>query len=117
LNGARKLLKARPLERMLALDEFLPIMYNQHPNPNWSSKFEPKDLRAFAVYPVAVEPEKYTHQPGYVSDTENSPIIVELRLEDNEKNSEEYAQDMGKGEITTEGIAEMQRDIKIKDEF
>lgn len=31
LAGARKLLASRPLQRMLPVDEFLPIMFDQHP--------------------------------------------------------------------------------------
>lgn len=30
-QGARKLLAARPLTRMLPVDEFLPVMFNKHP--------------------------------------------------------------------------------------
>lgn len=31
LNGAKKLLLAKPLSKMLPVDEFLPIMFNKHP--------------------------------------------------------------------------------------
>ncbi len=31
IRGARKLLEARPLEKMLPVDEYLPIMFNVHP--------------------------------------------------------------------------------------
>ena len=31
LAGARKLLASQPLRRMLPVDEFLPIMFDQHP--------------------------------------------------------------------------------------
>lgn len=31
LQGAEKLLRAEPLKRILPVDEFLPIMYNKHP--------------------------------------------------------------------------------------
>ncbi len=31
LQGAKKLLKAEPLSKMLPVDEFLPIMFNKHP--------------------------------------------------------------------------------------
>ena len=30
LSGARKLVSAKPLEKMVAVDEFLPIMFNRH---------------------------------------------------------------------------------------
>uniref|UniRef100_A0A914HCF8 Glycosyltransferase 25 family member n=1 Tax=Globodera rostochiensis TaxID=31243 RepID=A0A914HCF8_GLORO len=77
-TGARKLIAARPLERLLTLDEFLPIMYNRHPNAKWSAHFSPRDLRAFAAFPSVVEPERYTNQPGYVSDTEGSEVMGEF---------------------------------------
>lgn len=61
-------------------------MYGQHPNPKWTSAFAggggAGTLRAFAVYPAVVEPERYTNQPGYVSDTEQSSVAaVGLDLE------------------------------------
>lgn len=31
LQGAKKLLGADPLRKMLPVDEFLPVMYNKHP--------------------------------------------------------------------------------------
>lgn len=31
LQGAKKLLEAKPLSKMLPVDEFLPIMFNKHP--------------------------------------------------------------------------------------
>lgn len=63
------------MRALLALDEFLPIMYGAHPNREWSAHFsDGQKLRAYALYPVVVEPERYTHQAGYISDTEASPI-------------------------------------------
>ncbi|KAL3090259.1 hypothetical protein niasHS_006711 [Heterodera schachtii] len=78
LSGARKLLAVRPLERLLTLDEFLPIMFNRHPNAKWSAHFSPRDLLAFATFPSVVEPERYTNQPGYISDTEGSEVVGQL---------------------------------------
>jgi collagen beta-1,O-galactosyltransferase len=77
LNGASKLIHADPLSRLLAIDEFLPIMYDKHPNKEWASYFPSRELLAYAVYPVVVVPERYTHQPGYVSDTEDSFVFEE----------------------------------------
>lgn len=31
LQGARKLLQAQPLSKMLPVDEYLPVMFNKHP--------------------------------------------------------------------------------------
>ncbi|KAI6191701.1 Glycosyltransferase 25 family member [Aphelenchoides bicaudatus] len=74
-QGAKKLLDAQPLDKLIALDEFLPIMYNQHPNTEWSGHFRDKTLRAFTVYPLVVQPMRYTHEPGYLSDTEDSIVV------------------------------------------
>lgn len=30
-KGAKKLIDAKPLENLVPVDEYLPIMYNQHP--------------------------------------------------------------------------------------
>ncbi|KAL7828970.1 hypothetical protein SRHO_G00326040 [Serrasalmus rhombeus] len=57
LQGARKLLSAQPFDKMLPVDEFLPIMFNKHPNTAYMSHFEPRDLRAFSVEPLLVYPD------------------------------------------------------------
>jgi collagen beta-1,O-galactosyltransferase len=74
-TGASKLINAKPLEKLLALDEFLPIMYDQHPNTEWAASFPTRNLSAFAVYPVLLVPERYTFEPGYISDTEASAVV------------------------------------------
>ncbi|TKS74494.1 Procollagen galactosyltransferase 2 [Collichthys lucidus] len=73
-QGARKLLAADPLKRMLPVDEFLPVMFNKHPNTEYMSHFEPRDLKAFSVEPLLIYPTHYTGEPGYISDTETSTI-------------------------------------------
>nr|XP_033960136.1 procollagen galactosyltransferase 2-like [Pseudochaenichthys georgianus] len=74
LSGARKLLQARPLNKMLPVDEFLPIMFNKHPKDEYLQYYEPRDLRAFSVEPLLLFPTHYTGAPGYFSDTETSSI-------------------------------------------
>ncbi|KAM4629117.1 procollagen galactosyltransferase 2 isoform 2-T2 [Polymixia lowei] len=73
-QGARKLLDAQPFTRMLPVDEFLPVMFNKHPNADYMSHFEPRDLKAFSVEPLLIYPTHYTGEPGYISDTETSTI-------------------------------------------
>ncbi|KAI7798140.1 procollagen galactosyltransferase 2 [Triplophysa rosa] len=73
-QGARKLLAAQPLGKMLPVDEYLPVMFNKHPNVEFMSNFDPRDLRAFSVEPLLLYPTHYTGQPGYFSDTETSTI-------------------------------------------
>ncbi|KIH43269.1 hypothetical protein ANCDUO_26728 [Ancylostoma duodenale] len=43
----------------------------------WSSFFPVRNLRAFTLYPLTVFPQRYTHEEGYVSDTEDSPVVAE----------------------------------------
>ncbi|PAV86727.1 hypothetical protein WR25_14169 [Diploscapter pachys] len=75
LEGARKLIDANPLSKLVPVDEYLPIMADKHPNEEWSSHFQPRNLRMYTLYPLSVEPQKYTTDPDYVSDTEDSTII------------------------------------------
>ncbi|XP_076000821.1 procollagen galactosyltransferase 2-like [Genypterus blacodes] len=74
LQGAKKLLQAQPLRKMLPVDEFLPIMFNKHPKEEYMKYFEQRDLRAYSVEPLLLFPTHYTGEPGYVSDTETSTI-------------------------------------------
>ncbi|KAE8619650.1 hypothetical protein XENTR_v10009886 [Xenopus tropicalis] len=74
LRGARKLLDAEPLVKMLPVDEFLPVMYDKHPNSNYSAHFSPRDLLAFSVEPLLLYPTHYTGDEGYISDTETSVL-------------------------------------------
>uniref|UniRef100_A0A8C1RAG6 Procollagen galactosyltransferase 2-like n=2 Tax=Cyprinus carpio TaxID=7962 RepID=A0A8C1RAG6_CYPCA len=73
-QGAKKLLAALPFGKMLPVDEFLPVMFNKHPNTAYMSHFDPRDLRAFSVEPLLLYPTHYTGEPGYFSDTETSTI-------------------------------------------
>ncbi|KAK7889683.1 hypothetical protein WMY93_025243 [Mugilogobius chulae] len=73
-QGARKLLSAQPFTRMLPVDEFLPVMFNKHPNVEYMSHFDKRDLKAFSVEPLLIYPTHYTGEPGYISDTETSTI-------------------------------------------
>lgn len=74
LQGARKLLDAEPLKKMLPVDEFLPVMYDKHPVTEYSSQFSSRNLRSFSVEPLLLYPTHYTGDEGYVSDTETSVL-------------------------------------------
>ncbi|XP_044517284.1 inactive glycosyltransferase 25 family member 3 [Gracilinanus agilis] len=74
LSGAGKLLAAQPLGKMLPVDEFLPIMYDRHPNEDYKEHFSPRDLRAFAVRPLLAFPTHYAGDAQWLSDTETSTI-------------------------------------------
>ncbi|XP_049751834.1 inactive glycosyltransferase 25 family member 3 isoform X4 [Elephas maximus indicus] len=74
LAGARKLLASQPLSRMLPVDEFLPVMFDQHPNEKYKAHFWPRDLRAFSVQPLLTAPTHYAGDEGWLSDTETSSL-------------------------------------------
>ncbi|XP_050432465.1 glycosyltransferase 25 family member [Adelges cooleyi] len=75
-RGAKKLLNADPLKRLLPVDEFLPIMFDQHPQKEWLEQFEERNLAALSAYPLLIYPIRYTSEEGYVSDTEDSATIT-----------------------------------------
>ncbi|CAI5444275.1 unnamed protein product [Caenorhabditis angaria] len=85
-EGARKLLTPNPLTKIVPVDEYLPIMFDKHPNSDWSSNFAPRNLEAFTLYPLVVSPQKYTNEVGYISDTEDSLIISEANLQRDPEN-------------------------------
>ncbi|XP_014366486.2 glycosyltransferase 25 family member [Papilio machaon] len=74
-RGAQKLLDANPLDKLLPVDEFLPIMFDQHTNTTWKSYFPHRNLKAFSASPLLVHPTHYTGQVGYISDTEDSTVV------------------------------------------
>uniref|UniRef100_A0A8C3LUA4 procollagen galactosyltransferase n=1 Tax=Chrysolophus pictus TaxID=9089 RepID=A0A8C3LUA4_CHRPC len=74
LRGARKLLAAEPLSKMLPVDEFLPVMFNKHPVFDYMKHFKNRNLLAFSVEPLLVYPTHYTGDDGYISDTETSVV-------------------------------------------
>lgn len=72
LSGAKKLVNSEPLSKLIPVDEFLPIMYDRHPNAEWTKHFERRDLIALSVHPLLVQPLHYVGEELYVSDTEQS---------------------------------------------
>ncbi|NXD12232.1 GT253 glycosyltransferase, partial [Nothocercus nigrocapillus] len=73
-RGARKLLAAEPLSKMLPVDEFLPIMYDKHPNEDYKRHFAPRDLLVYSAHPLLVYPTHYAGDTNWLSDTETSTI-------------------------------------------
>ncbi|XP_012689568.2 probable inactive glycosyltransferase 25 family member 3 [Clupea harengus] len=74
LQGAQKLINAEPLSKMLPVDEFLPIMYDKHPNEGHKSHFPNRNLQAYSTRPLLVQPAQYAGDPDWVSDTETSTL-------------------------------------------
>lgn len=79
-QGAKTLLAEEPLGKMVPVDEYLPIMYDRHPNKTWSSQFAERSLAALSVHPLLVFPTHYTGEQGYFSDTEDTSVIQTAAL-------------------------------------
>lgn len=86
LQGAKKLLAAEPLKRLLPVDEFLPIMFNEHPNDSWKLKYETRNLNAWSSHPLLLYPTHYTGEDGYISDTEDSRQIEIESMKNGQEN-------------------------------
>jgi collagen beta-1,O-galactosyltransferase len=74
LRGAKMLVNEQPLQKILPVDEYLPIMYDRHPNLSWKNHFQNRQLKALAFYPAIVTPTHYFGEPNYISDTENTTV-------------------------------------------
>ena len=75
--GAKKLVNAKPLGKMIPVDDYLPIMYDRHPNERWKKYFSKRNLKAYSIVPRLVFPTHFELDEGWISDTENSAHIVE----------------------------------------
>ncbi|XP_052221589.1 glycosyltransferase 25 family member-like isoform X2 [Dreissena polymorpha] len=76
-RGARKLLAQEPLQKLLPVDEYLPVMFNKHPEASWKEPFHPRNLIALSSEPLLIFPTHYLGEPNYISDTEYSELITE----------------------------------------
>ena len=45
LSGAEKLVRTEPLDRLVPVDEYLPIMFDRHPRPDWTAAFPVRHLQ------------------------------------------------------------------------
>lgn len=82
LRGARKLLDAKPLQNLLPVDEYLPILFDKHPQTVWKNYYPKRNLVALSAAPLLLYPTHYTGEKGYVSDTEDSTIIKDVPRDD-----------------------------------
>ncbi|KAK9880917.1 hypothetical protein WA026_013250 [Henosepilachna vigintioctopunctata] len=82
LQGAHKLLDGDPLSRLVPVDEYIPILFDKHPQSNYKEYFPRRDLVALSAAPLLLYPIHYTGETGYISDTEDSKIIHRHEKED-----------------------------------
>ena len=81
-DGAKKLVEEMPLKKIVPVDEYLPIMYDKHPNLDWKGHYKHRNLKAFSVHPLYLFPTHYVGEPGHFSDTEDSKLITEQHESD-----------------------------------
>lgn len=74
-KGVEKLMAQEPLKKMIPVDEYLPIMFDQHPETAWKEAYYPRDLVALSAEPLLIYPTHYLGEANYISDTEDSKII------------------------------------------
>ncbi|XP_063397167.1 glycosyltransferase 25 family member-like [Mytilus trossulus] len=75
-KGAKKILKQKPLHKLVPTDELIPLMYNRHPMEEWKKLFYPNDLKAVATNPLLIYPSWWFGETKYISDTEDSRKIA-----------------------------------------
>lgn len=69
-------LAANPLQNLIPVDEYIPIMFGQHFNQTWKKAFDSNEkLTAWSAAPLILFPTRYTGEEGYISDTEESDLI------------------------------------------
>lgn len=76
-KGAEKLIAGEPFGKLVPVDEYLPIMFDRHPDSRWKDPFPNRNLKAFSIHPLLVYPTHYVKDEGYISDTESSEIMPE----------------------------------------
>ncbi|KAL0101480.1 hypothetical protein PUN28_018958 [Cardiocondyla obscurior] len=74
-SGAKKLIEAMPLKKLIPVDEFLPILSNTHPEKQWAAQFPVRDLIILSANPLLIYPTHYTGEDGHISDTEDSKLV------------------------------------------
>ena len=79
-KGAKKLIEQAPLDRLVPVDEYLPIMFNKHDRQSLLEQFSPRDLQAYSAEPLLVYPTHYVGQKNYISDTELSGLWEEAKV-------------------------------------
>ncbi|KAI4488630.1 hypothetical protein M0802_011446 [Mischocyttarus mexicanus] len=88
-TGARKLVEAKPLQNMIPVDEYIPILSNAHPREDWKKHYPVRNLKVLSTNPLLIYPTHYTGDLGYISDTENSKIVLDNQGSNTLKNRDE----------------------------
>ena len=49
-SGAEKLIKGQPFGQLVPVDEYLPIMFDKHPESRWKEAFSNRNLKVFPFH-------------------------------------------------------------------
>nr|XP_039254261.1 procollagen galactosyltransferase 1-like [Styela clava] len=77
-DGAKKLIDAEPLGKIIAVDVFLAVMYGKQPLNYINKYFPTKNLNALSFEPTIVKQTHYYSNDYHVSDTANSKFANEI---------------------------------------
>ncbi|XP_071636842.1 glycosyltransferase 25 family member isoform X2 [Temnothorax longispinosus] len=88
-SGAKKLIGAMPLGKLIPVDEFLPILSDTHPKKQWVAQFPTRDLIILSTNPLLIYPTHYTGEDGHISDTEDSKLVHDTSTLTDLENREE----------------------------
>lgn len=72
LSGAKKLIAGDPLPKMVPVDEYIPIMFDDHPDDWLVKRFPNRNLVGLSAEPLLLYPTHYVGDDGYISDTEDT---------------------------------------------
>nr|XP_039271769.1 procollagen galactosyltransferase 1-like [Styela clava] len=76
--GAKKLIDAEPLSKIIAVDEFLPVMYGKQPLAYINDYFPTKNLNALAFEPTIVKQTHYANDDHFISETSFSKLVSDI---------------------------------------
>lgn len=112
IQGAKKLLAEKPLEKLVPVDEYIPIMFNNHPNESWVNSFNNRNLVAWSAAPLLLYPTHYTGEDGYISDTEDSARIDNFEKLRNDTSDSSVEKKGDKEQLSSKGLMDstMNRD-------
>jgi len=125
-RGARKLIDATPFMNLLPVDEYLPIMFNKHPEKEWAAHFETRNLEVYSAYPLLAHPTHYVGDEGWFSDTEPPPEILEQirakkvmeqQQQEEKRRKEQEHQEKIKKQALQRQIEAMKTKLKSKSEL
>lgn len=66
-------------------------MFGFNTSMAWKSLFRRRELKAYSAAPLLVYPTHYTGEAGYISDTEDSPVLHQSPPEDGEMSQVYYS--------------------------